>query len=146
MKIRLIEGKDIENCAHLFSQVFSGEPWNEPWKQQDAFLRLDHFHKSAGFVGVLIESDHVLGFALGNREPFYYGNVFYLREMCIDTSFHSQGIGSKVYAALEKELLLNEVKEIYLATERNIPATSFYEKQGFNYSDTTGFYDKRLSS
>jgi ribosomal protein S18 acetylase RimI-like enzyme len=146
MKIRSIEKQDIKGCAKLFAQVFSSAPWNEPWTEEDAFTRLNHFYESEGFLGILIEKDRILGFALGNWEPFYFGNMFYLREMCTDTKLQSQGIGSKVYSALESELTSSSVKSIYLTTEREIPAASFYKKHGFNYSEKMGFYAKHLNS
>lgn len=146
MNLRLIEKHDIENCAKLFTQVFSSEPWNEPWTNEHAYNRLSHFYSSKGFLGILLKKESILGFALGNLEPFYFGNMFYLREMCTDTDLQSQGIGGKVYAALEKELVAKSVKSIYLTTERDIPAASFYKKCGFNYSEKMGFYAKGLNS
>jgi ribosomal protein S18 acetylase RimI-like enzyme len=146
MKIRSIEEKDIENCANLFARVFSGEPWSEPWTEKDAFCRLNHFYRSKGFFGTLIEKDRILGFALGNWEPFYFGNMFYIREMCTDTEFQSQGIGGQIYSALESELVSQSIQSIYLTTERDIPAANFYKKQGFHYSDKMGFYAKDLNS
>ena len=131
LKIRPIEENDVECCATLFAQVFSGEPWCEPWTEKKAFVRLDHFYKSIDFLGVLIESDHILGFALGNWEPFYFGKMFYLREMCTAQASQSQGIGGRVFSALEEELVSQSISSIYLTTEREIPAASFYKKHGF---------------
>ena len=145
MKTRLIEKQDIEGCAKLFTQVFSGEPWNEPWTKEQACNRLSHFYNSAGFLGVLIEKEQILGFALGNWEPFYFGNMFYLREMCTAPEVQSQGIGGQVYSALENELIANSIKSIYLTTERQIPAASFYKRHGFQHSEDMGFYAKRLT-
>ena len=146
MNIRLVGEQDIESCAKLFAQVFSGATWSEPWTEEDAFFRLNHFYQSKGFLGVLIEQDRTLGFALGNWEPFYFGKIFYLREMCTDTDHQSKGIGGKVYSALEVELKSMSINSIYLTTEREIPAANFYKKHGFNYSDKMGFYAKRINS
>jgi GNAT superfamily N-acetyltransferase len=146
MKIRLIKEKDIEECANLYAHVFSSEPWNEQWTTEHAYRRLSHFYKSMGFVGMLLEDKRILSFALGNWEPFYFGNMFYLREMCTDTNVQSKGLGSKVYSALENELRANAINSIYLTTEREIPAANFYQNHGFNYSEQMGFYAKRLNS
>ena len=103
-------------------------------------------YESKGFVGILAESDGAIGFALGNTEPFYFGSMFYLREMCTQTNLQKNGIGSEIIHALERELSLNNVHSIYLTTEREIPAAEFYKKKGFKYSDQMGFYVKRTNS
>ena len=146
MKSRLITKSDIGKCAKLFSQVFSSEPWNEPWTEEDAFKRLNHFFESKGFAGVLLESESVIGFALGNIEPFHFGDMFYLREMCIDTKKQHSGYGYKILENLEESLKEQEVHSIYLTTERQIPASKFYQKHGFNFKEAMGFYAKRINS
>jgi ribosomal protein S18 acetylase RimI-like enzyme len=146
MKIRLIIEKDIRNCAQLFSHVFSTEPWNEPWTEESAFKRLNHFFESKGFVGILIESNNLIGFALGTVEPFHFGDMFYLREMCIDTRLQSSGHGYKLLEGLEESLKNMNVDSIYLTTDIEIPASKFYQKHGFNFKETMGFYAKRINS
>ena len=146
MKFRLITENDIRHCAQLFSHVFSTEPWNEPWTEEDAFKRLNHFFESKGFVGVLLESDSVMGFALGNIEPFHFGDMFYLREMCIDTKRQNSGHGYKLLESLEENLKNMNVHSIYLTTDIETPASKFYQKHGFNFRETMGLYAKRINS
>ena len=146
MKLRAIKKSDIQACATLFSEVFSSEPWGESWSEDLAIDRLSHFYESKGFMGVLAESDGILGFALGNTEPFYFGPMFYLREMCTLPKLQNQGIGNKIINNLEKELISSNVHSIYLTTERDIPAASFYQNSGFRYSKEMGFYAKRINS
>ncbi|MCK5098032.1 MAG: GNAT family N-acetyltransferase [Desulfobacteraceae bacterium] len=146
MNFRLIDENDIKSCAELFNDVFSSKPWDEPWTKQLATKRLNHFYESKGFVGVLAEQDSIIGFALGNIEPFHFGSMFYLREMCTKTNLQKSGVGSKVLNALELELLSHGVYSTYLTTERDIPAASFYIKNGFIYSEKMGFYARCTNS
>ena len=146
MILRSIQETDLAVCAALFTNVFSSDPWNEEWNETFALERLLHFYQSKGFVGILAEQQGVVGFALGNTEPFYFGSMFYLREMCTKTNLQNQGVGNKVLKALEKELIPLKVQSIYLTTERTIPAAHFYQTNGFNYSEKMGFYAKRVSS
>jgi len=139
---RGIEKSDIEPCALLFMRVFSSTPWSEGWSAEAAFERLNHFYQSKGFVGVLAETDDVVGFSLGNIEPFFFGSMFYLREMCTEASLQNQGVGRRILCTLEKELNSSSVKSIYLTTERSIPAANFYQNNGFTYSEKMGFYTK----
>ncbi|EPC03175.1 hypothetical protein L861_22970 [Litchfieldella anticariensis FP35 = DSM 16096] len=146
MQLRIMEERDLEPCAQLFAQVFSADPWNEPWDTGQALKRLAHFHASSGFLGVMAQRQEVVGFALGNLEPFCMGTLFYLREMCIATTQQSRGVGKQLYHALQQELESCHVRAVYLATDRGIPAASFYQGLGFRCSDNMAFYAKRLAA
>lgn len=145
MNLRKMNEADLDECARLYAAVFSVGPWNEAWDPETALARLSHFYKSAGFVGVLAEQDGIIGFALGNSEPFYFGTLFYLREMCVHNAYQSRGVGSKVYLTLEAQLKSSFVRGIYLTTERAIPAAQFYLGKGFDHSESMGFYSKQLN-
>lgn len=144
MIIRNINSQDLKNCAALYADVFASAPWHEPWTVDAALERLSHFYGSSGFVGILAEEDSLIGFALGNTEPFHSGSLFYLREMCIGTDSQRQGLGRQVYSALENELRSQSLRSIYLTTERDIPAAQFYLNNGFTFQEKMGFYAKRL--
>ncbi|MFQ3786433.1 GNAT family N-acetyltransferase [Halomonas sp. A29] len=143
---RRLELRDLKACAALFAQVFSAEPWSEPWGVDGALARLEHFHASPGFVGMLSLGDkgEVMGFVLGNLEPYLDCHLFYLREMCVASQRQGQGIGSQLYRALERELAERDVRAVYLATGRDIPAAGFYQGLGFRCSETMAFYAKGL--
>jgi len=144
MDIRSISEQDLPTCAELFAQVFSQTPWNEPWSQEAAFKRLSHFYQSKGFTGVLLQDQSLVGFALGNIEPFYFGDLFYLREMCVDSATQNSGNGQLLMGALHEMLQQQGVKGIYLTTEKQIVAAKFYQKQGFKPSESMRFYSKRI--
>lgn len=145
MKVRLINGGDIASCAKLFVQIFSSDPWNESWNIVSAKERLQHFYDSKGFIGLIAERDGIVGFALGNSEPFYFGDMYYLREMCIQTDLQQQGLGNQLYLALERELALAKIHSIYLTTHRETVAANFYLRNGFKASDKMGFYAKCIA-
>lgn len=144
MKYRTMNESDIEPCGSIFAKVFASEPWNENWIDAISIDRLSHFYHSKGFLGVVAEREHIVGFALGNIEPFYFGPMYYLREMCVSMIAQGEGVGSKMLDALERELSDLKVKQIYLATDRLIPAASFYKGKGFLPSKTLAFYSKTI--
>lgn len=146
MNFEPVSERILDSCADLYAEVFSSSPWNEPWTFEAALHRLTHFYHSRGFIGVLAKEDRVLGFALGNLEPFHSGNLFYLREMCISVGRQSEGLGKQLYHAVEGELSTRGVERVYLTTSRRIPASSFYQNVGFKYVEEMGFYAKRISS
>lgn len=148
MEFRKIKESDLEICSEIFTRVFSSKPWNEPWTFDIAYKRLSHFFNSNGFLGVLSESisGEVMAFALGNKEPFCYGELYYLREMCVDNQHQYSGVGTNLSSYLDECLLSDNIKGIYLATGAEIPAAKFYEKNGFKISDDMSFYFKRFNS
>ena len=146
MILRKIETRDIQECARLYAEVFSGPPWNESWSEALALDRLMHFHDSRGFVGLLAEQENIVGFALGNTEPFQSHKIFYLREMCTAPEKQFLGIGRQVIGALENELSLLNVTGIFLTTKREIPAARFYISNGFSDNTSMGFYAKKVGS
>jgi len=142
--VREIKNEDLESCAALYSRVFSGAPWSEKWSKEKAHERISHFFNSKGFVGLLSENKNITGFVLGNTEPFVDGSWFYLREMCVDANYQGQGVGSTLLNELKEKLVIRAIRNIYLATEREIPAASFYEKNGFSQENKMVFYYKKL--
>lgn len=143
MIVRSIDRPDLMGCADLYADVFASAPWLEPWTARAALDRLAHFYESKGFAGILAEHDGLVGFALGNTEPYHSGSIYYLREMCVASNHQSQGVGRQVYDALENVLYARGVKSIYLATARTIPAARFYMNSGFECLDEMGFYERR---
>ena len=146
MEIREIIQNDLNICAEIFSRTFSSEPWNEKWSTTSALERLEHFYLSKGFYGIVAEEDTVVGFVVGNSEPYYTGSIFYLREMCTDIDYQCKGVGKQLLLCLEDNLKSKLIHDIYLLTERNLPAAHFYQNRGFKIDENTGSYSKRINS
>lgn len=146
MIIRSLTSADLLACARLYAQVFSSPPWNEPWSESRALERLSHFYHCQGFVGFIAEADDLSGFILGNREPFHSGQLFYLREMCVNPKMQNTGCGSQLLEQLQNGLSRYEVQAMYLTTDREIAAAHFYQRRDFNYSESMGFYVKPLQA
>lgn len=145
MEFREINKKDLEKCAEIFKRSFSNEPWNESWSSESALERISHFYDSKGFCGALAEEGVVLGFVLGNIEPYFSGAIFYLREMCIEPEHQNSGAGDILLKKIENILKLKGVVSIYLITEHNIPAANFYVKRGFKVDENTCSFSKMIS-
>ncbi len=140
MNIRPMTFDDLADCAGLYSSVFSAKPWSEPWTESAALKRLSHLFESADAVGLVAEAKKLEGFLLGATEPFYYGDMYYLREMCVAPDSQGQGVGSALLQALNRELAARQVKGLYLITEREIPAADFYIKNGIAPSSDIGVF------
>ena len=146
MELREIIKNDLEKCADIFYKTFTDYPWNENWNNESALERISHFYYSKDFCGVVAKEDGVIGFVLGNIEPYFSGPIFYLREMCTDPAHQNSGIGTKLLTKIEKILALKGVNIIYLITERDIPAARFYIERGYKVDENTASLSKTISS
>ena len=147
MIARRIESADIGSCADLFADIFRKEPWNESWTQKDARERLAYIYDSKGFLGFLIESKkNIIGFVLGNIEPFVGGGAFYLREMCVKKEAQGKGNGKRLIACLHSELSARKIKRSYLITRRNSLAARFYAVNGYKLEEHESVYGVTINS
>lgn len=146
METRELKESDLKRCSEIYKDVFSRDPWNEEWEINIAYKRLNHFFNSESFIGVVsILDENIIGFALGNIEPFLHGDIFYLREMCVLPKNQKKGLGTNLVNELENRLLKLNVKSIYLFTDRKIPAVQFYLKNGYKHDKDLTIFTKDVS-
>ena len=127
---------DTEAAAKLYAKVFSKPPWKEHWDHHLACQRLEYIVNCPGFYGITIWiKKKLIGFCMGNTEPFNNDSYFYLKEVCVSSKYQNQGIGSIMLNGLVKDLQEVQVDSIYLITQRQDQLEYFYKKNGFK-SDT----------
>lgn len=127
-----IEEKDLEECAELFVKTFNEEPWNEKWTVKKAGKRLSDVYNSPEFKGfVYSENEKIYGAILGNKEQWYDGEHFYIKEFFIDSNIQGKGIGKKLLLHLEKCLEKEGVSLIHFWTLKGDIAEKFYRKMGY---------------
>lgn len=143
--IRLFDIKDLDKCTKLFCEVFNGEPWNDQWLDHKAREYLLDFVYTPGFMGlVAIQEEEMIGFICGYRKKWWENDEFFVNEMCVHPTFQGQGIGSKMFESLERELLERNIKVITLLTDRDVPAEKFYKKNGFFEINRIVFFAKNI--
>ena len=69
--------------------------------------------------------------AMGYIKHWYSGTEYIINELCVDRQRQGQGIGSSFLKAIEEYLSENGISQIFLLTDRNVPAYQFYLKNGF---------------
>ena len=141
MKIRPFEINDLPASADIFIEVFNSEPWNDRWTIQLATEYFQDVIATPGFHGFVFEKEAaIVGFVLGTRKKWWSGDIYYLYEMCVNSTFQGIGIGSQIMAETKKSLINKGFSSIVLLTERTFPSARFYEKHGFLESPDTRFY------
>lgn len=141
--LKELQVKDIEMLKDFFVSVFTIEPWNDDWsdaEQLHAYI-LDLTGNRNSLTLGLYEDDVMVGLAMGEIKHWYEGTEYFINELCIKTQEQGKGLGTRFV-----ELILHHIKEqgmknIFLFTERDMPAYKFYKKNGFTEMESNvGFY------
>lgn len=124
---------EIENVKAFYRAVFTGEPWNDDWSDDNQLHQyiLDMMGNRNSLSLGLYEEDRLVGLSLGNIVHWYMGTEYYITELCIKTSEQGRGLGTQFMQKIEEYIKEKGIKSIFLQTERNMPAYDFYQKNGF---------------
>lgn len=135
MELHQISQEHLQECARLLVSVFMNPPWNESWTIELALQRLQNTYNTPEFYGVLAkEGEKIVGFALGHIEQYVQNKTFYLKEMCVDSNYQRNGIGTAIINRLQADLVGKGIVRIWLLTARDSSSESFYKNCGFNIS------------
>ena len=76
-KINPCSMEHVKEYGEIYAKAFSGEPWNDAWKTEDAEIHVREILESKQSYGLeyLIDGE-VVGFILGSSMLFSYGRTF----------------------------------------------------------------------
>ena len=123
----------ISIIKELFVSVFSNEPWNDDWSDENQ-LHLyiqDLVGQSNSLTFGLFEETELIGISMGHIKHWYTGTEYFVDELCIATTKQGKGIGTIFLNMIEKACRELELTHIFLLTGDNVPAFEFYKKNGF---------------
>ena len=131
--IKKIESNTIlSRCADILVDAYNAEPWNDNWTRKKALEKLTCFYDSPKFLGwTAWHGDKLLGCCIGNIEPYYSGDYFYLKEMFVYHADQKRGIGTRLMTTLKQHLQTIDIKTIILFTGKDFFPFDFYIKTGF---------------
>ncbi|MBQ3376049.1 MAG: GNAT family N-acetyltransferase [Erysipelotrichaceae bacterium] len=142
MIIKEMSLNDLEEIKQLFRSVFTIDPWNEDWsdeKQLDEYLR-DIMEVRNPLVFGLYE-DELIGFSIGKIKHWCGGTEYFIEELCIRNEYQGKGYGKAFFSLIEEKLKEKGLNQIYLTTDRDVPAYRFYKKIGFReIPELTSFF------
>lgn len=133
MELIKLSINDKEQIKDLFQRVFTGEPWNDDWSDEN---QLDNYivdligNRNSLSLG-LKDGDKYVGMSLGNIKHWYSGTEYYIEELFVVTELQGKGIGSDFIRLIEAYLVENGIHKIFLQTDVDMPAYSFYQKRDF---------------
>ncbi|PBQ33894.1 GNAT family N-acetyltransferase [Sphingobacteriaceae bacterium] len=131
--IKIESPKSLPSCAEVLVNAYNSEPWNDEWTKDKALEKLMCFYNSPKFLGwMAYENDKLLGCCVGNIEPYFSGDYFYLKEMFVSFDAQHKGIGRELMNVLTAELERININAIILFTSSEFFPFEFYNKVGFN--------------
>ncbi|MBL7774937.1 MAG: GNAT family N-acetyltransferase [Saprospiraceae bacterium] len=134
LTIQRIESPDqLPACAQVLVDAYNSEPWNDAWTPEKALEKLQCFYQSPKFLGWMAydEGDQLLGATVGNIEPYFSGDYFYLKEMFIAPKAQRQGVGSALFGAVKSHLDSEGIDMMILFTSNQGFPFDFWQRTGF---------------
>ncbi len=146
MELKVLSIKDKEIVTALFKDVFTNEPWNDDWSdtvQLDAYI-IDLTGQSYSLTLGYFDGDRMVALSMGYIKHWYSGTEYIINEFCVDRHLQGKGIGSSFLKAIETYLSEHKISQIFLLTDRNVPAYSFYQHNGFTEEISNVAFAKRV--
>jgi aminoglycoside 6'-N-acetyltransferase I len=131
IKIERIASIDmLEQCAEVLMDAYNCAPWNDSWTRETAADLLTCYYDTPRFMGWMVKSGNmIIGSGIGNIEPYYSGDIFYLKEMFVAVQSQKAGVGRRLIAAMKEDLRMMGIRTIMLFTSKGI--VDFYIRSGF---------------
>ena len=133
MEIRKLENNQIDEIKTLFKNVFMNEPWNDDWsneKQLDEYMLDLSGNRNSLSIG-LYDGDELVAVSLGSVMHWCTGTEYYIYEFFVARERQGKGVGTEFIKDIIEYVKKLDVNHIFLQTERELPAYSFYQKVGF---------------
>ena len=90
------------------------------------------------------DGDRMVALSMGYIKHWYSGTEYMINEFCVDRHLQGKGIGSSFMKAVERCLSEIGIQHIFLLTDRNVPAYSFYLRNGFAEQTGNVAFAKRI--
>ena len=109
---------EIEAIKELFVDVFTIEPWNDDWSNQEqlALYLSDLVGQSNSLTYGLFENEKMIGVSMGHIRHWFSGTEYYIDELCVRTDKQGKGIGTYFLREIEKGIKDIGMVQIFLQT------------------------------
>ena len=128
---------DLPRMAELYRESFSGEPWNDDWRDTEQlyeYIKDISMGYRAVNYGLLIDGK-LAGMSIGKINHWWEGTNYNIEELCVSPTYRGQGIGSKFLELIEQRVREKGLAGIFLQTDNDKPSYHFYHKNGFKDLD-----------
>ena len=132
--IRPITMEHIQRYGDIYAKAFSGEPWNDPWKPEDAVIHVRELLESKQAYGLeYVLDSKVVGFILGTSMLFHYGRTFDINDLAVDPEYQRRGIAKELLEKCLADIKAQGMVGVHLITAGEGVLPEFYAKYGFKW-------------
>ena len=136
MKIKPIDMNHITRYGEIYATAFLGEPWNDPWKAEDAEIHVRELLETKTSYGLeYVEDEKVVGFLVGTSMLFHYGRTFEINDLAVDPQYQGHGIAKALLEQCKKDMKEQGIVGIHLITSGDGFLPEFYQRHGFKRED-----------
>lgn len=130
--LKELNRNDLPEIMNLFRETFTGPPWNEDWQdeQLENYLRDLTEVRTPVILGMYAD-DILTGVSIGNIRHWCGGTEYHIEELFIRRDMQNRGLGTQFLQMIEEYLKERNIRQIFLITDRNMPACEFYRTHGF---------------
>ena len=131
-EIRSCSMDHVSRYGEIYAKAFSGEPWNDPWKTEDAVIHVKEILEMKQSYGLeYVENNLVVGFLLGSSMLFHYGRTFEINDLAVDPAYQGKGIAKTLLDRCIEDMKAQGIVGIHLITANEGFLPDFYERHGF---------------
>ena len=131
-EIRFCSMDHVSRYGEIYAKAFSGEPWNDPWKPEDAVIHVKEILEMKQSYGLeYVEGDIIVGFLLGSSMLFHYGRTFEINDLAVDPAYQGKGIAKVLLEQCIADMKAQGIVGIHLITANEGFLPDFYERHGF---------------
>ncbi len=124
--------ENVKRYGEIYAAAFSGEPWNDPWKPEDAMIHVKELLESKQAYGLEYVIDgEIAGFILGTSMLFHYGRTFEINDLAIDPAYQRRGIAKKLLTQCLADVKARGMSGVHLITAGEGILPGFYREFGF---------------
>ena len=147
MTLKRLTIGDIETIKKLMLDIFSGEPWNDVWTDAQLHRYVSELTGAENSLSFGLYQEGVpVGLALGRVKSWCTGTEYWIDEFGVLPGRQRRGLGSAFLRAIEAELLAQGVSQLVLLTGRTVPASRFYQNNGFEEQTETVLFVKSIAA
>lgn len=132
-EIKELTEEEYPAVKELFRSVFMSPPWNDDWSdehQLDEYLRDLMGARTPIDLG-LYEDSSLVGISIGCIKHWCGGTEYFIDEFCISADCQGRGLGKRFLELIEEYLRERGIHQIFLMTQKTVPAYDFYKHRGF---------------
>jgi len=148
LQIREMRLEDLAGVYALGESVFTADKWPSLYRTWDEYEPITLFSTDGEFCLVAVQSDRLVGFALGSlidkrHSAWSYG---YLTWLAVDPGLERSGIASQLLEAITATYIRAGARMMIVDTDaENTGAIRFFHRHGFGSEERHVYLSKNLT-